>query len=228
MAPASRKKRLSISRPVATATVKWNPNAEQWTNIEAAYVLLSEEMRAEIAVIVDRYFQEEPYGRNAGFDADAVAWLREMEKGALGFVWASGQAGGGGARHVAEWALDEHLKRARIPHHRFLMRAMTEYASAATAAAEEINGKEDQPRLHEKDAWRTMAASLWAFAFDHDLPRAIAKNVFPKVSPFVAFVRELQATFGSAPTWHVDSVVTLGEELSRATKDIRKFKTAKT
>lgn len=226
MARASRKKRLPISKPVAAATGKWNPSAEQWAKIETAYVSLNDEMRAEIAEIVDRYFQDERYGRNAGFEPDAVAWLQEMEKGALGFVSASGRAGGGGARHHAEWVLDEHLRCANIPPHRFLMRAMMEYARAAAATAQEITG-EDQPRLHEKDAWRVMIEGLWSFAFDNKLLTNINTNTHPRVSPFVAFVRELQATFGGFLAWHADNPTTLGEEIKRATREVRKFKNAK-
>ena len=129
----------------------------------------------------------------------------------------------GAARARGQWLLDEQLRSANIPPHRFLMRAMMEYTRAAAAAAQEING-EDQPRLHEKDAWAAMVERLWRFADSRGFSTAINKSGFVETPPFVSFVRELQRSFIGVATWHTHSDATLGAEILKATREARELK----
>ncbi|RTL88114.1 MAG: hypothetical protein EKK29_05940 [Hyphomicrobiales bacterium] len=104
---------------------------------------------------------------------------------------------------------------------RDLVKIMEKASAAARLFAQELNDR-DHPRFHEKNAWRQMVRRLWQLADESRLPRTIDKNNHPKVSPFVAFVKELQKTFGDdAKAWHMESELTLAVEMQKAIADIR-------
>lgn len=222
MARASRKKRLPISTAVGKQP-KWTPGDEVWLKIVSAYnVALDSDMRAEITAIVDKYFENEPFGRNAAFSDSATDWLNGVERAAHAFVEACMSAGGGGGKVYAESMMNEWLQKtdSKAPQPRHMVRAMMDIAFAARASSDEIKS-EDHPRFHEKKAWRVMVADLWALAFDNGLPYKINKSGFVDTSPFVAFIRELQASFNDAPSEYAHSDAALTEEISKATRKIR-------
>lgn len=104
---------------------------------------------------------------------------------------------------------------------RDLVDIMTKASTAAGKLSDDISAK-DSPRFHEKNAWRAMIRRLWKLARKNELPSAIDKNNHPKVSPFVAFVKELQLTFGeAAKAWHMQSDLSLAENMLKAISDVR-------
>lgn len=225
MARASRKKRLQISSAVGKPPT-WTPSQEDWSNIEQAYdVALNDHMCSEITAIVDRYFNNEPFGRNAKFVDDAVAFLRSLDAAAVRFIGTEPEKGGGEVMLCAQLVLDEHLLAAGLPLHHDVVEMLRGYA-LATASAVATLKEDDQPSLHEKSAWRAMIKELWSFASDNGLPVALDGNRDAKHSAFVRFVLALQHTFGDVPAWHQDKPDTLLAECKKVATQVRKFKTS--
>ncbi len=221
MARVGRKRRLPVSRSSGAIPI-WQPSDDDWIKIESVYgIVFDESMRAETAVIVATYFENEPFGRNAPVIDLASGWLEDMREASLNFLAAYSGGGGGGAKVYAEGLVNEHIRLIgsnadfRL---RDLVRVMTDVAVAARSSADEIKS-DDHPEFEEKVAWRAMIKHLHAFAGKHGLSTAINKSGMIKkaasdVSPFVSFVHEIQSSFPEGVTrWHATSYQSLATNI---------------
>lgn len=220
MARSPRRKRLPISLYKTPSLII------EWQAVESAYGFeIKSEPRAIIAGIVDRYLADAAAERGAAFVKDATTWLTGVESAANDLLNALMAGKDSRARTFAKSVMNDVLRpsRALQEHGRDidaddLARLSNDIIFSARHAACEI-GAEDAPSFKDKSAWRAMICELWSIARQQAWPANIAKD--GRLSPFVAFMKALQAQFpeGFAEYQHGDDG--LAKALIDATRDLR-------
>ena len=232
---ATRIPRLPFSRETERSS-HWTQSEAHWSNIEAVCnVSLSNEQRAKIVAIIDRYFREAPIIHNAPLSNSAIKRLRAIEKAALDFSNKIQESAKDGIVEVyLRSVMNEYLHVSRkLAEHgndiEFddLWRIAADAAFAAKCAADEITS-EDHPRLSEKKAWKIMIADLWLFAGEAGISTTLNANKDALQSPFVRFVIALQNTFDGLPGWRPDNPDSMIEEIKKAKRAAEKARKNKT
>jgi len=199
---------------------KWKPDSQDWCAIETGYgCLLGEELRSKISLIVNKYFQNEAFGRSAPFVEDGIEWLTNLEKVLLSL--AKTHNGTGDAKVYAEWLLLDHFD--DLTGQTFSLKKFVKTAGkaawAARQAIEEISDKDHQ-KFGEKNAWKVMINSLRELMTSEKLPIGVSKGGIGRTSPFVSFIRELQATFEQKSlARHTHSDETLATEIITTSRE---------
>jgi hypothetical protein len=220
MARSPRRKRLPISLHTTPSIVI------TWPVIEAAYGFeIKPEPRGIIAEIVNRYLEDAAAERGAAFVRDATTWLAGVESAANDLLNALMDGKDSRARTFAKSVMNDVLRpsRALQEHGRDidaddLARLVNDIIFSACHAGCEI-GTEDAPAFEDKSSWRIMACELWSLAHQQSWQAQIAKD--GRVSPFVAFVRALQAQFPEGFAEYHHSNAGLAKAIIDATRDLR-------
>ncbi|MCI0601189.1 MAG: hypothetical protein L0Y60_17075 [Beijerinckiaceae bacterium] len=154
--------------------------------------------KAAIASLVISYYQWQPFEKSAPFVADVKKHLAKLDKAADVFYQAlhSGEALGTeierNAAFHAVLLIEGYLKRdlKRVDD---FANEMFAFLAATAAAGHELKAGEGKGFVEGED-WNRLINSLgkWFASKGH---KVTAAKGYSKTSPFVAFVRELQATF---------------------------------
>jgi hypothetical protein len=214
-----RKKRLQLSDAVAPDT--WSPTKADWDKLEKAYgKTFNKDLRAEIETAVQEYFSWAPFEEAAPFANDFIQKLvkaRKLAKELGKVVHSFGGAGSMVARHWEQFFPredEEHLpdgpadeddkalfdrilampsRRGR--NHRDFSQVVHTIFSALGDALRDVT-RENSAAFSEGDAWEKLVIDLARAFRSRGLGRATAtKDRDRPLSPFVRFVKELQATF---------------------------------
>lgn len=220
MARSPRRKRLPISLHTTPSL------AITWPAIESAYGFeIKPEPRDIIAEIVNRYLAEAAAERGAAFVKDATTWLTGVESAANDLLNALMAGKNSRATTFSKSVMGDVLRpsRALQEHGRDidaddLARLANDIIFSARHARCEIEA-EDAPAFRDKEAWRTMVRELWSLARQQGWPAQVAKD--GRLSPFVAFIKALQAQLPEVFAEHHHSDASLATALIEATRDLR-------
>lgn len=226
MVRVSSRKRLPIGHAAGTPP-KWQHGDGTWAALEAAYEhALMDSVRNAIVAAVKKYFEDEPFGRNAPFAQDAVTLLEVVEKFSKQIHSAKLQTGGA-ARIFAVSVLKDELDDIRLRRLDCIIDRASDLAVAARAAISEIKA-EDYPAFRENDAWKAMIRRLSKSFRDHGMlctTNTMKVSTGGGASPFVAFIFALQKTFPAELQRHQHSLAALNKAVAAA---IRPRKSADT
>jgi hypothetical protein len=215
----SRRRRLPRSGTLG-APAKWNPSDADWGRLETAYgATFNNDLRAEIEEAVQEYCSWAPFEDTALFADDFIRKLIKARKLANDLGKVVHSFGVTGSMVTPHWERyfpredEEHLpegpadeddkalfdrivampcKRGR--NHRDFSQVVHMIHSALDAALRDV-ARENSAAFSEGDTWMQLVADL-ARAFRSSRYKATAtKNQGSPLSPFVRFVKELQATF---------------------------------
>jgi hypothetical protein len=218
----SRRRRLPLSDTLG-APAGWSPTDADWGQLETAYgATFNSVLRAKIEEAVPEYYSWAPFEDTAPFADDFIRKFVKAKKLAneLGKVVHSfGVAGPIVAQHweryfpredeehLPEGPADDddralfdrivamHCKRGR--NHRDFSQVVHTIYSALDAALRDV-ARENSAAFSEGDAWEKLVIDL-ARAFRSSGHKATATKDLKRpnrpLSPFVRFVKELQATF---------------------------------
>lgn len=220
MARSPRRRRLPISasqRPTL---------AIDWAAIESAYGFeIKDDPRVIIANVIDCYLADAATERGAPFVQDAAAWLAGVEGAANSLLNALNAGNSSRATTFARSVINDVLRPSRaLQEHGHdisaddLSRLMTDIIFSARHAGCVIKA-EDAPAFKDKSAWREMICELWSLARQQGWPVDIAKD--GRLSPFVAFVKALQAQLPNGFAEYHHSDAGLAAALVDATRDLR-------
>lgn len=250
----SRRLRLNISSRWGGDT-EFKPDDGDWKRIEDAYgVAVTMEQRKKIVGFVVDYFLFQPAETHAPYVDDAIGYLNRFEKAAEAFCEVlqenpnTPMTGSGIEAHIAEADrlravantfvqshLESYLKK---QHYQGPMNwsGLNDVIAASLRAAKEtrefILTESTKVGFVEGRSWDNLIWQLTEFVEKERLPRGVSKSDPAHASPFVRFVRELQATFPPEFRRHAASDVALTEAISVARRTTnraiagRKAKTA--
>lgn len=215
----SRKKRLPVSETLDPPPARWSAADADWGRLENAYgELFNSGLRAKIAKAVREYFFWATFEGDAPFADDFTQKLVKARKlgKKLGEVVHSFGVGRsivalhweryfpredgehiGGPTDEDDQALFNRIlampsRRGRD--HRDFSQVVHTFHSALDAALRDVKSKHS-PAFSEGDAWEHLVVDL-ARAFKSERLKATAsKDPDRRLSPFVRFMKELQATF---------------------------------
>lgn len=239
----SRRKRLWISGTLG-APPEWTPSEDDWRQFEASYEMsFNDELRGEIKKAVQKYFYWATYEPTAPFADEFVQKIAKARKLAaeISKVFASfGEAGALVAPHWGRYfpagekesipdrcdengdALIDHIlamPERRGRDHRDIEEVLHTVYSALDDTMREVNSS-DAPAFAEGDCWKQLIADLINAFEKKEFEVSAAKGQYHRISPFVAFVKELQSTFAEELRRHT-SRDALSKEISKVLHQIR-------
>jgi hypothetical protein len=215
----SRQRRLPISGTLG-APLEWSPTADDWGRFESAYgATFDSVLRAEIERVVAQYLYDAPFEVAAPPAEDLMKSLAKATRLAKDLGKVVHSFGGGGAivaRHWKRYFPAEEEDRARealadeddtalfarivdMPckqgrNYRDFSQVVHTIFSALDASRREI-ARNGAAAFSEGDAWSQLIVDLACAFLSKDLGVSATKNADRQLSPFVRFVKELQATF---------------------------------
>lgn len=237
----SRRLRLPIASG-ANAEVKFAPSAADWERIEHAYGrALSQDSRAEIVGFVDKYFLWQPSEAMAPFADDAYRYLDQLERAANQF-WRMllershiPMTGSGDQAHIAERDSIRGVGVGYVQSHvgryirefrserdwKGLLDMMQACMPAIMATRQYMDEQANKLGFVEGRNWNELVWNLSEFAKSQGLPNGVSKSDDRgKASPFVAFIRELQASFPERFRRHSSTNAALAEAITVARREI--------
>jgi hypothetical protein len=241
----SRRRRLPISRTFG-APIEWHPTAADWRRLETAYserLRFDSYLRAEIEKAVEQYLCDAPFEVAASHADDFMKNLAKARKLAKELEKVVHSFGGAGSMVAPHWEryfpredgekfdgpADEDdnafshrifaLPSKRGSGRRDFSGVIHAIVSALDGALRDV-ARTDSAAFSEGDAWSQLVINL-ALA---DRPRARIATATkdpnrPRLSPFVRFVKELQATFNEKTLRRYPTDSAISEELQ---KDFKK------
>lgn len=231
MSQAERKsRRKSTRKRVGQAETSehytFRPTPEQWAAFEEAYgQRLPDTLRDQIAEAVQSYFGWEPFERHAPFADDVLNYVEQVRKAAIALQRAPARAVPPNAASYARINLaslfaDPRLgESGRLETFRSIIRNFVSACDSLKGSVVENKGFE------EGDAWRSLIRKLRRHFEDHGFRAKASKDSDKRngrPSPFVAFVRALQATFPPALVRHHHSDDALSKAVSDALKPVKR------
>ena len=219
----SPRKRIAASQ--SNAHFVFEPSADDWERVEAAYDhSLVEEDRTAIRNFVNEYFEWAPFEQNAPFKDDLEEYINQLRTAAVAFWRAPASA--------SEAVPSDAVSRARImlelqfddrrlgEQNRLatLHGVMTSYVTACDRALVELR---EQEGFEEGRSWQQLIRQLTGYLKEVGLPTGASHEGF-RISDFVRFVRAIQALFPEALRRHyLASDTSLAKEITRARAIIR-------
>lgn len=186
------------------AIAEWTPSLDDWRRIEWVYGhVLNDELRGEIAELVNNYFYFDQLERNTPFAADAIEYLATFEKAASSFVGMLTNdlkdATASSTRDILRdycWFDPEDPEADNFAK---LAETVNSLIAAAHLFASDLKSEKAAGRKGRQSAWDRMIVDLTAAVAPFRLPMTVNKGTDKTVSEapsaFVRFVMELQGGF---------------------------------
>jgi hypothetical protein len=220
-----RSERLAYSL-TSDPTPIFEPTIEKWKQIEKSYGFQIETDDRQIIIgLVTRYFLFEPFERSGALVKDAEDWLAKVRAAGEKFyelVFPDEQFSEA-AKHA--WLrIDDSLEKWPHLHVRNMddvFNTICCFLEAAADVAKDLEeGRDNRPNLRPQ--WDILVSGLLEWAQSRGLPSGASKGAggSGRVSPFVAFVRELQLMFPGEYRQH-NTNDALSKEINRIRRDMR-------
>jgi len=183
---------------------EWKLDTQQWRGLEIAYgCAISNELRDEIAELVNDYFYFDQIEKNSVLSKDALAYLSRFKKQATAFVeMLLDNAPDAAALSTRDTLRDYYWIDPEAPeddNFAKLAEKVRSLIDAASALANDLNEDRDTKHKERPSAWDRMIVDLSAAVARFGLPETVNKGTDKTVvddpSPFVRLVMELQNTF---------------------------------
>ncbi|HEY8161726.1 MAG TPA: hypothetical protein VIF34_05590 [Methylocystis sp.] len=183
---------------------EWKLDTHQWRNLEIAYdCAIGNELRDEIAKLVNDYFYFDQIEKNSVLSKDALAYLSSFKKQATAFVeMLLDNAPDTAALNTRDTLRNYYWIDPEAPeddNFAKLAEKVRSLIDAASALANDLNEGRDTKRKERPSAWDRMIVDLSAAVARFGLPETVNKGTDKTVvddpSPFVRLVMALQSTF---------------------------------
>lgn len=206
-------------------TTHFEPRDEDWGSIEGALGSpLDSKARRELVVLVNRYFDWEPFEINAPFVNDAREYLEKIERAGTEF-WQSmfKQFRSEKASAYVQVKIDQHLN--EVGHRLSLdwarmLDVMTAWKSACRRMRDQLK-QEQEGGVKEGAAWNELVIKLRDFAKRKGLKPGVSvrSDGSDTASPVVEFIWSLQATFPRNLQRHHASKTALSQAIKVAHRE---------
>ena len=228
-----RKSRLRRSgmAPVLPIEEWFEPSESDWNRIELAYgIKFKPEQRAEIEEIVNSFIVDVNIVNNSSFIKDSIYWLTHVRKSLDSLYKATRNKKGKNNKNISV-AIDDatitFISKIRSRRQEICWRVgtldsliMDLRLAVAKSVLEYIKFEQRGGGFVEGSAWDLLIQRLTQFAEKNDFPRGARKDSdktkTEKASPFVCFVRELQATVPLAYRPGYNGDANLAGDISKA------------
>jgi hypothetical protein len=204
---------------------RFEPSGEGWRALEQSYACgFSEQDRAEIRRIVDRYLEWHPFEAAAPLLEDAKAPIDQLEHAARNLNRAFGILFGrsgseGDAAFYAERAIERAWRGAECLGQKKLLVMNMLSCGLVLACKRAREQSETEARSWQGQAWDKMICNLAQFVAGRGLSIAVRKDTDKqagvKHSPFVVFVEGIQQQFPAEVPIRFSTGNSLATQISR-------------